>query len=252
MSKKVPGKKIFAVIIAYNAEKTIENVINEIPLDWVDDIVINDDCSTDHTYDIIKKIPHIKALRNKKNIHMGGNQKVIYDYALSNGADIIVLLHGDNQYDASMIPSMIEPILNNTADAVLGSRILGGKALEGGMPLYKYFANHLLNFIQNSVYQHKLSDYATGYKAYSNKLLTSIPYHLNRDDFIFDEQLNTQMIYFKFRLSQVGIPTRYFKEASSVNFFTSVYYGLWTLLLMLQFTLSKSKVYIPKFLSKTN
>ena len=182
----------------------------------------------------------------------GGNQKVLYDYALSNGADIIVLLHGDNQYDASMIPSMIEPILNNTADAVLGSRILGGKALEGGMPLYKYFANHLLNFIQNSVYQLKLSDYATGYKAYSNKLLTSIPYHLNRDDFIFDEQLNTQIIYFKFRLSQVGIPTRYFKEASSVNFFTSVYYGLWTLFLMLQFTLSKYKRYTPKFLSKTN
>ena len=252
MSKKVPGKKIFAIIIAYNAEKTIENVINEIPLDWVDDIVISDDCSTDNTYNIIKKISHIKALRNKKNIHMGGNQKVLYDYALSNGADIIVLLHGDNQYDASMIPSMIEPILNNTADAVLGSRILGRKALEGGMPLYKYFANHSLNFIQNSVYQLKLSDYATGYKAYSNKLLTSIPYHLNRDDFIFDEQLNTQMIYFKFRLSQVGIPTRYFKEASSVNFFTSVYYGLWTLFLMLQFALSKSKIYIPKFLSKTN
>ena len=252
MSTKVSGKKVTAVIIAYNAENTIENTINEIPLDWVDDIVISDDCSNDNTYNIIKKISHIKTLRNKKNIHMGGNQKVLYDYALSNGADIIVLLHGDNQYDASMIPSMIEPILNNTADAVLGSRILGRKALAGGMPLYKYFANHSLNFIQNSVYQRKLSDYATGYKAYSNKLLTSIPYHLNRDDFIFDEQLNTQMVYFKFKLAQVGIPTRYFKEASSVNFFTSVYYGLWTLFLMLQFALSKSKIYIPKFLSKTN
>jgi len=250
LSKKVPDKIIIATIIAYNAEETIEDTINEIPVDWVDAIVVADDCSSDNTYQIIKDIPNIDVIKNKKNVKMGGNQKIVYDFALSHDADIIILLHGDNQYDPSKIPQIVQPIIDGKADAVLGSRILGGKIFEGGMPMYKYLGNHLLNFIQNTTYRLQLSDYATGYKAYSNKLLTTIPYHLNRDDFVFDEQINTQIVYYKFRFAQIGIPTRYFKGASSVNFTTSVHYGLLTVFTVMQYILAKINIYIPKFLRK--
>tara|TARA_B100000073_G_scaffold216544_1_gene180022 strand:- start:3241 stop:3999 length:759 start_codon:yes stop_codon:yes gene_type:complete len=250
MSLKTPKLKVFVVVLAYNAQKTIKKVIEDIPSDWVDEIVISDDYSTDKTYVYSKTISGVKVIRNKKNLHMGGNQKVVYKYAIENNADIIIVLHGDNQYDASKIPEMIKPIINFESDVVIGSRILGGMALDGGMPKYKFLGNIFLNFIQNTAFKLKLSDYATGYKAYSRKALTSVPYLKNRNDFIFDEQLNTQFVYFGFKISQVGIPTRYFKEASSVGFLTSVHYGLWTVITTLQFILAKYKFYIPSFLSK--
>ena len=181
---------------------------------------------------------------------MGGNQKVVYSYAIDNDADIVVVLHGDNQYDASKIPEMIKPIINSESDVVFGSRILGGMALGGGMPKYKFLGNIFLNFVQNTAFKLKLSDYATGYKAYSRKALTSVPYLKNRNDFIFDEQLNTQFVYFGFKISQIGIPTRYFNEASSVGFLTSIHYGVWTVITTLQFIFAKYKIYTPSFLSK--
>ncbi len=250
MSVKTPGLNVFVVVLAYNAQKTIKDVIKDIPTDWVDKIVISDDDSTDKTHDLSKTIPGVEVLKNKKNLHMGGNQKAVYNYALDNNADIVVVLHGDNQYDASKIPEMIKPIMNSEYDVIIGSRILGGMALEGGMPKYKYLGNVFLNFIQNTAFKLKLSDYATGYKAYSRKVLTSIPYLKNRNDFIFDEQLNTQIVFFGFKVSQIGIPTRYFSEASSVSFLTSVHYGFWTVFTTLQFILAKNKIYTPPFLSK--
>ncbi len=250
MSLRAPNLKILVVVIAYNAEKTIKNVIEDIPHEWVDEVIISDDDSIDKTYDICKKLPNIKVIKNKNNLQMGGNQKVVYNYAIENDADIIVQLHGDNQYDASKIPDMIKPIIYSKADIVIGSRILGGLALEGGMPRYKYLGNCLLNFIQNYAFNLKLSDYATGYKAFSKTALKSIPYLKNRNDFIFDEQINTQAVFFGFRIVQIGIPTKYFKEASSVNFLTSVHYGLWTVITTLQFLLAKNKIFAPSFLSK--
>ncbi len=251
MSLNNPNLKVFVVVLAYNAQKTIKKVIKDIPSDWVDKIVISDDDSTDKTYDQSKTISGVEVIKNKKNLHMGGNQKVVYNYAIENDADIIVVLHGDNQYDASKIPAMITPIINSESDVVLGSRILGGMALGGGMPKYKFLGNIFLNFIQNTAFKLQLSDYATGYKAYSRKALASVPYLKNRNDFIFDEQLNTQFVYFGFKISQIGIPTRYFKEASSVGFLTSVHYGIWTVITTLQFILAKYKIYIPSFLSKS-
>tara|TARA_Y100001968_G_C19423600_1_gene753148 strand:- start:1604 stop:2362 length:759 start_codon:yes stop_codon:yes gene_type:complete len=250
LSLKTPDFKVFVVVLAYNAQKTIKNVIDEIPFEWVDKIIISDDDSTDKTYDLSKTISGVEVIKNKNNLHMGGNQKVVYNHAIENDADIVVVLHGDNQYDASKIPDMIKPIIDSEADVVIGSRILGGMALKGGMPKYKYMGNIFLNFIQNTAFKLKLSDYATGYKAYSRKVLTTIPYLKNRNDFIFDEQLNTQIVFFGFRILQIGIPTRYFNEASSVNFLTSVHYGLWTVITTLQFILAKNKIFTPNFLSK--
>tara|TARA_B100000242_G_C43035522_1_gene482747 strand:- start:72 stop:824 length:753 start_codon:yes stop_codon:yes gene_type:complete len=250
MSLKAPNLKVFVVIIAYNAEKTIRDVIKDIPREWVDKVVISDDNSTDKTYDVSRVIPDVRVIKNKKNLHMGGNLKVVYNYAIEKGADIIVSLHGDNQYDASKIPDIIKPIINSQVDVVIGSRLLGGMALEGGMPRYKYIGNNFLNFFQNFAFKLKLSDYASGYKAYSRRALKTIPYLKNRNDFIFDEQFNTQAVYFGFKIEQVGIPTKYFKEASSVNFLTSVHYGLWTVITTLQFLLAKKNIYTPMFLSK--
>lgn len=229
MSKHVANKKIIVVIIAYNAAKTIEQTYNDIPKDWVDLIIIGDDCSKDNTYEIAKQLPAVVAIRNKKNQHCGGNQKVVYDKALELGADIIILLHGDNQYDSKKIPEMIKEITDGGADAVLGSRILGKQTKEGGMPLYKFSGNKLLNFLQNRAYGLQLSDYASGYKAYTKEVLETIPYRRNRNDFIFDEEVNTQIVYFGFNFAQIPIPTRYFAEASSVGFWTSVHYGIFTL-----------------------
>jgi glycosyltransferase involved in cell wall biosynthesis len=250
LSVKYPDKKIIVIIIAYNAEKTINDVINEIPRDYVDEIIVGDDASPDKTLEKLQNIADIQYISNSSNLQMGGNLKVLFDLAIKQNADIIIQLHGDNQYDASAIPKILDPIMDNNADLVLGSRILGGKTFDGGMPTYKFFGNHLLNFIQNLFYGVKLSDYATGYKAYSATSLANIPYNNNRDDFIFDEELNTQYVYFGYNLQQVGIPTRYFKGASSVNFTTSVHYGLLTVFTVIQYILAKINIYIPKFLRK--
>jgi len=228
MSERVPDKKIIAVVIAYNAAKTIEQTIEGIPRDWVDGVVIGDDCSKDDTYEVSLRIPDVEVIRHERNLHMGGNQKVVYDRALELGADIVVLLHGDDQYDPRKLPEMVQAITEGGADAVLGSRILGNLTKEGGMPLWKFIGNNFLNFLQNSAYRLQLSDYATGYKAYTREVLETIPYHVDRNDFIFDEELNTQIVHFGFTLVQVPIPTKYFDEASTVNAGQSIHYGIFT------------------------
>ena len=196
MSIIYPDTSIAIIVIAYNAEKTIKALISEIPKKYVDEIIVGDDASTDNTYQILQSIKGISVIKNVENKKMGGNLKILINQAISNNADIIIQLHGDNQYDASKIPDMLDEIINNDMDMVLGSRILGGKTLIGGMPRYKYLGNHFLNFIQNIAYNMNLSDYATGYKAYRASSLKKIPYKENRDDFVFDEQINTQFIYF--------------------------------------------------------
>lgn len=240
MSARVPDKKIAVVIIAYNAARTIEATWNEIPKDWVDLIVIGDDCSQDNTAEIARRLPGTLVIRHEKNQHMGGNQMILYDKVLEMGFDIVVLLHGDNQFDPGKVPDMVRAITEGGADAVLGSRIAGGRTREGGMPRYKEISNKFLAFVQNLVYRQKLSDYATGYKAYTRKVLETIPYHRNRRDFLFDEQLNAQIVHFGFKLAQVPIPTRYFPEATTVNFWTSLHYGFFTLWTVLQYLLHRA------------
>ncbi|MDD5677969.1 MAG: glycosyltransferase family 2 protein [Kiritimatiellae bacterium] len=248
MSVRVPDKKIIAVIIAYNAERTIRQTYDDIPKDWVDEILIGDDCSQDETFKVASTLQGVKAIRHAKNQHMGGNQTILYDRALEMGADIVVLLHGDNQFDPHKLPDMVRPIVAGEADAVLGSRILGQLTKEGGMPLWKFFGNNLLNFIQNCAFRLQLTDYATGYKAYSRKVLETIPYHRNRRDFIFDEEFNAQIVHFGFRLAQVPIPTKYFDEASTVNFRQSVHYGIFTVWTVLKYRLFLWGLMKPAFL----
>ena len=234
MSLKYPDKKIVVIIIAYNAEQTIQNAIDDIPKDFIDLIIVGDDDSLDNTYNIIRNINGIVPHKNKKNLGMGGNLKVLMNMAITEKSDIIIQLHGDNQYDASKIPFLLHEMINKEMDMVLGSRILGGQYLEGGGPLWKFFGNHFLNFIQNLAYGLKLSDYATGYKIYTTEALKKIPYNANREDFIFDEQINNQFVFFNYKISQVGIPTRYNDDSSSVGFLTSMHYGIMTLITVIE------------------
>lgn len=248
MSVRVPDQKIVAVIIAYNAAKTIRATYDDVPKDWVDEIIIGDDCSHDDTFEIARSLHGVTAIRHPTNQHMGGNQKLLYDKALELGADVVVLLHGDNQFDPKKLPDMVRPILAGEADAVLGSRILGKQTQEGGMPFWKFIGNNLLNSVQNIAYDLQLSDYATGYKAYHRRVLETIPYHRNRRDFIFDEEVNTQIVHFGFRLVQVPIPTKYFAEASTVGFLQSVHYGVFTVWTALEYRLMRWGLIHPKFL----
>ena len=188
--------------------------------------------------------------KNNSNLGMGGNLKVLFEISINKKADIIIQLHGDNQYDASKIPLFLEKMINQNSDMVLGSRILGEESLSGGMPIYKFYGNKFLSYIQNSVYGLELSDYATGYKSYKTDILKRIPYKKNRDDFIFDEQINTQFAFFTDKITQVGIPTRYFKEASSVGLLTSIHYGLLTLVTLVEYIIAKKNFYTPKYLKK--
>jgi len=252
MSLKYPNKNISVIVIAYNAENTITDIINDIPRDYVDDVIVGDDYSTDGTFELIKEIDDIIIHRNNSNLGMGGNLKIVMDIAFDNNSDVIIQLHGDNQYDATKIPQLLEELINNDIDMVLGSRILGGQYLSGGGPLWKFFGNHFLNFIQNKTYGLKLSDYATGFKVYNAHSLKKIPYDLNRDDFVFDEQINNQFSFFDYEISQVGIPTRYFSDASSVNLVTSIHYGIWTLLILVQFIIAKITNLRPEYLKISN
>ena len=250
MNKFYPGKNICVIVIAYNAEKTIKSLIDEIPRDYVNTIIVGDDNSTDKTFQIINDIEKIIVHKNDSNKGMGGNLKVLFEIAIKSKSDFIIQLHGDNQYDATKIPLFLDKMINQNFDMVLGSRILGGNSLNGGMPIYKYYGNKLLNYIQNSVYGLELSDYATGYKSYKTNVLKKVAYNKNRDDFIFDEQINTQFAFFTRKISMVGIPTRYFKEASSVGFFTSIHYGVLTLVTLIEYVLAKKKMFTFAYLRK--
>lgn len=244
----INGKKLVVVLPAYNAELTLKKTHDEIPFDIVDEVVLVDDCSRDNTVEVAKQIGIRHVIRHEKNRGYGGNQKTCYDTALSLGADIVVMLHPDYQYTPQLIPAMASIIANDLYQVVLGSRILGQGALKGGMPLYKYIANRFLTLTENVFLNQKLSEYHTGYRAFSKKVLQSINYHANSDDFVFDNQMLSQIVFAGYDIAEVTCPTKYFEEASSINFSRSTKYGLGVLSVSLthflcKIGLMKSEIY---------
>jgi len=211
---------------AYNASATLEQTFTEIPQDLVDEVVLCDDASLDNTIQVAEKIGIKHIILHETNKGYGGNQKSLYNKALSLDADIIIMLHPDYQYTPKLIPAMVNLIGEGLYPVVLGSRILGNGALKGGMPIYKYIANRLLTFLQNILVNQKLSEYHTGYRAFDRSVLKSIQFNDNSDDFIFDNQLLSQVIYKDYAIAEISCPTKYFEEASSINFTRSVTYGL--------------------------
>ncbi len=220
------GKNIVVVLPAYNAEKTLKKTYDEIPFDMVDEVVLVDDASSDETTRVGKELGIKHIIRHDDNKGYGGNQKSCYNKALELGADIVIMLHPDYQYTPKLIPSMAWLIANDVYPVVLGSRILGLGALKGGMPIYKYIANRGLTLLQNILVGQKLSEYHTGYRAFSKEVLQSIDYNINSDDFVFDNQMLSQIIYQGFEIAEVTCPTKYFEEASSINIRRSSIYGL--------------------------
>jgi glycosyltransferase involved in cell wall biosynthesis len=220
--------KLYVVVVlpAYNAARTLVRTYRDIPKDIVDDVILVDDASQDDTVEIARLL-NLKVIQHDKNLGYGGNQKTCYRAALESGADIVVMVHPDYQYDPTLIPQMIAPIQTGQADCVLGSRMLQkGGASAGGMPIYKQIGNRLLTQIENTILGQNLSEYHTGYRAYSRRLLMSIPFAENSNNFVFDTEIIIQLLVAGFRIKEIPIPTRYFAHASSVDFFRSIQYGL--------------------------
>jgi glycosyltransferase involved in cell wall biosynthesis len=228
------GKKIIVVMPAYNAEKTLRKTYNDIPVGIVDEVLLVDDFSTDGTVELAKKIG-LAVFSHECNLGYGANQKTCYREALKRNADIVVMLHPDYQYPPKLITAMAGIITSGMFDIVLGSRILGGKAREGGMPLYKYIANRILTFIENIFLRQKISEYHTGYRAFSKDVLRNLPLLENSDDFIFDNQLLAQAVYFGYRIAEVTAPAQYTQESSSINFRKSLVYGIGVIFTSLKF-----------------
>ena len=235
------GKKVIVVMPAYNAAKTLEQTVAEIPRDVVDEILLVDDASSDETVELANRL-NLTVFIHEKNFGYGRNQKTCYREALSRGADIVVMVHPDYQYSPHLIVPMVGMIAYGEYDVIIASRILGRGALAGGMPLYKYIANRVLTFIQNILMSYKLSEYHTGFRAFRREVLERLPLHENSDDFVFDNQILAQAIYFGFRLGEISSPTRYFPEASSINFSRSVRYGLGVLATSIKFRLKRMKL----------
>ena len=230
--------KVVVVMPAYNAAKTVKKTYDDIPKNIVDQIILVDDASSDETVRVAKDLG-IKVFVDEENIGYGGNQKTCYTRALEEGADIVVMLHPDYQYDPKLIPDMIAPILEGRADLVLGSRLLDGKAIEGGMPVYKYISNRFLTAMENIVLGMHLSEMHTGYRAYTRKLLETIPFMNNSDNFVFDTEVIIQAAAFGFRTVEIGVPSIYNEEASSISFWPSVVYGLSTLATLAKYVFQK-------------
>jgi len=234
----IAGKRVCVVMPAYNAEQTLEQTVAEIPRDFVDDVVLVDDGSHDSTVEVARGLG-LHVIVHPKNRGYGGNQKTCYTEALRRGADIVVMVHPDYQYSPKIIPALAGLVASGEYDLAIGSRILGGGARRGGMPFYKYLANRLLTAIQNLLVGAKLSEYHTGFRAFSRRVLTTLPLRENSDDFVFDNEMLAQAIFFGFRVGEVSCPTRYFPEASSINFPRSVRYGLGVLITTAKFVLEK-------------
>lgn len=232
-------QKIVVVLPAYNAALTLAQTYHEIPFTIVDEVVLVDDASSDQTVTIGKQLGIKHIIRHSRNHGYGGNQKTCYAKAIELGADIVVMLHPDYQYTPKLITAMVAIIGNDLYPVVLGSRILGNGALRGGMPLYKYIANRFLTFTQNVLMNQKLSEYHTGYRAFSAEVLRTICLDQNSDDFIFDNEMIAQIFYKGFQIAEVTCPTKYFKEASSINFFRSLQYGLGVLKVSCLYRLTK-------------
>ena len=233
------GKKVVVVLPAYNAAQTLEITYKEIPFDIVDEVILCDDCSRDNTVEVGKQLGIQHIIEHENNKGYGGNQKSLYNKALEIGADIVIMLHPDYQYTPKLIPAMTNIIGDGLFPVVLGSRILGMGALKGGMPLYKYIANRFLTFTQNLLVNYKLSEYHTGYRAFSREVLEGIDFNANDDDFVFDNEMLSQIIYNGFDIAEVTCPTKYFKEASSINFSRSMKYGLGVLRVSFQHRFNK-------------
>ncbi|MFO0975619.1 MAG: glycosyltransferase family 2 protein [Planctomycetaceae bacterium] len=227
--------KIIAVMPAYNAEATLERTLRDIPPDTVDEIILVDDCSRDRTVEVAKALG-LTVIQHQKNTGYGGNQKTCYTHALERGADIVVMIHPDYQYDSRVIPIAAELIRLGNVDVILGSRIrTRAEALEGGMPAWKYIANRCLTIFENVMLGQNLGDFHSGFRAYHRKVLEAVPWKENSNDFVFDTQFLAQAVFFGFRLGDIPVPVRYFKEASSINFRRSLRYGLLTVWIMLLF-----------------
>ncbi len=222
----IRGKKVVVVMPAYNAARTLPQTVEEIPEGIVDELILCDDFSTDSTLEVARQLGIKHILSHERNKGYGGNQKTLYRYALSLEADIVIMLHPDYQYTPKLIPAMAEIIAGGLYPVVLGSRILGKGALAGGMPVYKYIANRFLTLVQNILAGYKLSEYHTGYRAFSREVLESIPFEQNSDDFVFDNQMLAQVIFAGYHIAEITCPTRYFSEASSINLRRSIHYGI--------------------------
>lgn len=233
------NKKVIVVLPAYNAAQTLEQTYNEIPFDLVDEVILCDDASRDNTADLAKAIGINHVIVHPQNKGYGGNQKSLYNKALDLGGDIVIMLHPDYQYTPKLIPSMVNIIGEELYPVVLGSRILGKGALAGGMPLYKYIANRFLTFTQNLLINYKLSEYHTGYRAFSKEVLNGIKFNENSDDFVFDNEMLSQIIFAGFHIAEVTCPTKYFEEASSINLSRSIKYGLGVLRVSMSHRLQK-------------
>jgi len=223
---------------AYNAEATLRQTFSEVDLTFVDDVILVDDASSDHTVDLAKKLG-IKTIVHLENKGYGANQKTCYQVALHRKADVVIMLHPDYQYTPKLLVAMASMVAVGEYDAVLGSRVLTEGALKGGMPLYKYIANRLLTLFQNILMSKKLSEYHTGYRAFSRDVLETLPLNENSNDFVFDNQMLAQIAYFGFSIGEISCPTKYFKEASSINFQRSVVYGLGVLRTSMLYRLNK-------------
>lgn len=235
----IDGKKIIVVMPAYNAAITLKKTYDEIPFNIVDEVILVDDHSRDHTSEVAKQLGINKVIRHPQNKGYGGNQKTCYKAALDSGADIVVMLHPDYQYTPLLIEAMVYPIARGLFEVMLGSRILGKGALKGGMPMYKFIANRFLTLFQNIMMNQKLAEYHTGYRAFSKKVLETLPLENNDDDFVFDNEMLAQITMAGYTIGEVTCPTKYFKEASSINFKRSSKYGLGVLRVSITYRLHK-------------
>lgn len=246
-------KKVIVVMPAFNAAETLRSTYEEVMAQGIVDLVIVvDDASKDETVSIAERLPNTAVYTHEKNLGYGANQKTCYRHALEQGGDIIIMVHPDYQYTPKLIPAMASMIGNGLYHCVLGSRILGGYALKGGMPIWKYISNRFLTFIENKIINAKLSEYHTGYRAFSRELLERLPIEFNSDDFVFDNQMLTQIVWLDYTVAEVSCPTKYFKEASSINLVRSIKYGLGCLLTALTFRLVKMRIISSRLFPDNN
>jgi glycosyltransferase involved in cell wall biosynthesis len=232
------GRKICVVMPAYNAEKTLQRTYEDLPLEWVDDVIVVDDASRDRTVEIARGLG-LHVIVHPRNRGYGGNQKTCYHEALARGADVVVMVHPDHQYDPKAVPALAAPLLRGECDAVFGSRMLGGRPLEGGMPKWKYLANIFLTAVANATFYVFLSEYHSGLRAYSRRFLESVNLEANSDDFVFDTEIIAQGVWRGLRIQEIPIQTRYFPEASQIGFGRSVRYGFAVLSVLLRYKMQK-------------
>jgi glycosyltransferase involved in cell wall biosynthesis len=244
----IQGLKVVVVLPAYNAGATLEATYRAIPQGTVDDVVLVDDASADETVNVARRLG-IRTVIHPRNTGYGGNQKTCYQAALTAGADIVVMLHPDYQYAPTLVPAMAAMIASGEYDVVLGSRILTGTARDGGMPFYKYISNRALTAVQNLLLGSKLSEFHTGFRAYTRQVLETLPLRENADGFIFDNQVLAQVLAFRFRIGEISCPTRYFPEASSIGFLASIQYGLGVVRTSLEFLAWRLGLAVPRYLS---